>query len=1010
MKHKLFFILFIFCYNNLLFAQSISYSYDSLGRITQVIYPDSSSITYAYDNAGNRISVRVHDPCSTKPRPVISPSGPFKFCLGDSIILTSSPALKYKWSTGINDTLRTVTIFVSDSVSVAVLDTFQCNLVSDTVVVAVDTPAGAITGKDSVCAGSVITLSDSGRGGSWSSSDISIATVNPASGAAGSSVNVTGVTPGTAMITYTLSNSCGTTSRSATVFVNTTATAITGDDSVCAGSITTLSDSIAGGSWSTSDTSIATVDPASGGAGSSVSVTGLFEGTAMITYTLSNSCGISNSSAVVSVNTTAGTITGEDFVCEGTIITLSDSTIGGSWSSSNAGIATVDSLGNIGGMAQGLDTITYSVTNSCGTTAASLGIMVSSNDIWTGAVSSTWRTGSNWSCGIMPTASMSAIIPGGVSMMPVIDSSLSYIIDSINIASGDTVTINSLSSLTIAGTVVNEGVVSGAGTLTIAGTAVQVFKGNGSINNLVFNNSAGASINTGDTTYITGTLTMEAGTLITHGGLTLVSNASGTARIGTITGGSISGNVNVQQYITGGRRAYRFWAHPFSTSIPLSQIEKYIDITGSGGAINGFTTTATNNPSCEWYNPIVGNSAKASDPGWTWFTNANGKGANAFKPKEGINLFIRGKKSQGLTLCSSCYTPLPVTITMTGPVNQGTVNDTLVSGLHSSYNMVANPYPSPVDIGTVVNNAKIAGKIAGVAFFVWNPYLATGGAFEAKTISSTPYYLEGNASFQVRTEASGKVITFSESNKSTVDSETLLRIEDGYVSLFIYDGDYTIWDKFYLSFNDNATDNYDDDYDAGKPVNPDLNFYSISADSEYLNIDARPYIENKIIPLGITTEEQQQYIFRVENVVLPVNGQLYLHDKYMKKYERLEQGTEYKFRITADAASQGNERFELGLGEIPGNAGVIKTGENGLKVRVVPNPAKDIVTVSFEAPDVQNTTIRLLDVSGVTIVMMNLGMKQNGNVELPVDRLASGVYMIELASGENKVTQKLIKE
>lgn len=213
-----------------------------------------------------------------------------------------------------------------------------------------------------------------------------------------------------------------------------------------------------------------------------------------------------------------------------------------------------------------------------------------------------------------------------------------------------------------------------------------------------------------------------------------------------------------------------------------------------------------------------------------------------------------------------------------------------------------------------------------------------------------------------------------------------------------------------MSFNIHATDNYDDDYDAGKPVNPDLNFYSISADSEYLNIDARPYSDRKIIPLGITSDYEQQYILRVENIVIPVNGQLYLHDKYLKKYERLEQGAEYKFDITTDAASQGQNRFELGLGEIPGNAGIAKTGENGLKVAIVPNPAKDFATISFEASNVQNTTIRLLDVSGTAIVMMDLGMTQNGSIELPVDKLASGIYMIELASGENKVTQKLIKE
>lgn len=34
-------------------AQAEGYSYDSVGRLTRVTYDDNSSITYAYDNAGN---------------------------------------------------------------------------------------------------------------------------------------------------------------------------------------------------------------------------------------------------------------------------------------------------------------------------------------------------------------------------------------------------------------------------------------------------------------------------------------------------------------------------------------------------------------------------------------------------------------------------------------------------------------------------------------------------------------------------------------------------------------------------------------------------------------------------------------------------------------------------------------------------------------------------------------------------------------------------------------------
>lgn len=50
-------------------AQTINYNYDSLGRLTQVIYPDGILIKYAYDAAGNRIKKSVVQ------SPIISFSG-----------------------------------------------------------------------------------------------------------------------------------------------------------------------------------------------------------------------------------------------------------------------------------------------------------------------------------------------------------------------------------------------------------------------------------------------------------------------------------------------------------------------------------------------------------------------------------------------------------------------------------------------------------------------------------------------------------------------------------------------------------------------------------------------------------------------------------------------------------------------------------------------------------------------------------------------------------------------
>ena len=35
---------------------SVTYTYDTMNRLTRVAYPDGTTIAYAYDSAGNRLS------------------------------------------------------------------------------------------------------------------------------------------------------------------------------------------------------------------------------------------------------------------------------------------------------------------------------------------------------------------------------------------------------------------------------------------------------------------------------------------------------------------------------------------------------------------------------------------------------------------------------------------------------------------------------------------------------------------------------------------------------------------------------------------------------------------------------------------------------------------------------------------------------------------------------------------------------------------------------------------
>ena len=218
--------------------------------------------------------------------------------------------------------------------------------------------AGIISGMSTVCTGATIIVSDTAAGGLWS-------TINGNATVSGGVIS--GIAPGVDTVEYIVINSCGAATASLTITVNPSPDAgiISGMPTVCAGDTVSLSDSVTGGTWTS--TAIATAS-----VGSTGTVAGIASGTATISYTITNSCGAAAATKVVTVNPTpdAGTINGTDTVCTSLTAMLSDISTGGIWSSTNPAIGTISTTGSVSGISVGTVTISYTVTNSCGTIAA----------------------------------------------------------------------------------------------------------------------------------------------------------------------------------------------------------------------------------------------------------------------------------------------------------------------------------------------------------------------------------------------------------------------------------------------------------------------------------------------------------------------------------------------------------------------------------------------------------------------------------------------------------------
>ena len=117
--------------------------------------------------------------------------------------------------------------------------------------------------------------------------------------------------------------------------------------------------------------------------------------------------------------------------------------------------------------------------------------------------------------------------------------------------------------------------------------------------------------------------------------------------------------------------------------------------------------------------------------------------------------------------------------------------------------------------------------------------------------------------------------------------------------------------------------------------------------------------------------------------------------------------TTYAYTTDGNAASTASARFYI---VFDNKKVVLPISTNSLEVKLTPNPATEYVQVNYSARDKGKTTIRIIGSNGQTITTVNLGEQQNGQYRVPVSRLASGIYTVEVIVGNEKQTSKLVKQ
>jgi len=640
-------------------------------------------------------------------------TGALTVCAGNNSTLSSSPS-GGTWSsasTGVATIGSSTGVVTGISAGTSLISYSVGGTCFRTATVTVNAGLPSNTGPGTVCTGQTITLVNATGGGTWSSGSPGIATVNSATGL------VTGVAAGTVNISYAVGGGC---SSISVVTVTSTSASITGSTNVCVGATTALSYPVGGGTWSSSNAAIGSVAATTG------IVTGINVGSVTITYTIISGC---YKTIALLVKATPASISGAATLCAGTTTTLSDATTGGTWSSSNTGIATVGSgSGVVTGVSNGTTAISYIISSSgcfvtqTETVSSSTGISgtlsVCAGSTTTLSSSVGGGTWSSSSTGVATIGSSTGVVTGVAAGASVISYNtgggcVGTVTVTVNAAAGPitgasllcvgaTVTLSNgtgggtwSSSNTSVATIGSSGIVTGVST----GTSTISYSISGSCySTLVVNVSAAVAPITG-APYMLCTGTPTTLSCATGGG-TWICTSTGVATIGATTGiltGLSTGLANIS-YVTTGTGCYR---------------TTYVSVAATPAAITGATAIC------------IGNSIilSSSPGGGVWSSSSTGVATINASTGQVTGVSAGTSSISYYTEYSGCATTVVVTVLATPAPLAGT--GVLCVGTNTMLTTTGGTYWTSSNTG-VATVPTTSGVVTGVSpgtatISVYNP-------------------------------------------------------------------------------------------------------------------------------------------------------------------------------------------------------------------------------------------------------------------------------------------------
>jgi len=445
-------------------------------------------------------------------------------------------------------------------------------------------------------------------------------------------------------------------------------------------------------------------------------------------------------------------------------------------------------------------------------------------------------------------------------------------------------------------------------------SSVTIAGGGAITNSLWMNQSTAASrslfdllMNRGSQTLVLGnsldiinSIRPAAGTLSAGNFVTLKADATRSGMLGQVTGG-FSGTLTCESYMPGGSTGWTNLGAPGISGVKISDMESQIpmvcplcpfDEYSLGSyfvSVQSFDETISGSGA---YVPLSYTSSVPQGSGiWVYFGNGNG-------------------------------TTTAISYSLTGPAITGNFVKALTNTNNAGDNLIANPYPAPIDWDLVAADAANS-NVSGTVYF-FNPDINQTITYAAGVSNPSGYITNGviprGQGFYVKANVSTN-ITFRETHKSTANTSAnpLLKQSSsssvGQLFRLSVAGSHMDYDETVIRFHAQATDTFDRLLDAekqfrslGGPAQPMMNHQPTTISTRTgmydFAINSLPSNFDKTIEVPVLVKVRTSGVYTLSALDIErysENGCVILEDKQLNRVHDFRKGP-YVFEM-ADTTS-----------------------------------------------------------------------------------------------------------